>query len=372
MRGFTLAFALLISVWLSISAARSQVNERLLQVGDRVRITVQNEADVTKEAVIDKDGSIQLALLGIVKISDLTTPQASEMIKKLLKDYIVEPDVTVELIESGKIRVFVVGEVQKPGVYMLERGSKLLEAITLAGYTENSDPAKATIHRGAETLPVDLSQFLAGNDLTANLPLTPDDTIVVARRDLGNSVLVLGEVSKSGSTPFISGMTIKELIEACGGVKPDADISRITIRRSGSQESVPIDLASLKGTVGQTAICSGDTVMVPRSQTSYFIAEGGVNQPGRYCLTTGMTIEDALAAAGGLSKDAKIDSIQLVHTNCGARSSQVVNLKCVRTGSSPIICIQPQDVIVVPIKKSKPSALEIIAAIGTLGWIFVH
>jgi protein involved in polysaccharide export with SLBB domain len=373
MRHLTLLYiSMMMILYVAVGISYAKVDTRLLQSGDRIRVTVLNEPDITKESIIDKDGVIQLALLGDIKLSGMSTYDAATAIKELLADYIIQPAVSVELLESGKLRVFVVGEVQKPGIYTLDRGAKALEAITSAEYTDNSDLAKVTIHRGSQIIDLDLTVFLTGNDLTTNVSLEPDDTIVVARRDLGRSVLVLGEVTRPGATSFISGMTIKELIAACGGMKPEADISKITIRHDGSQEVIPIDFTAAGETSGNTIILAGDTIMIPRSDIAYFIVEGGVNQPGRYCLKTGMTIEDALASAGGLTKDAKIDSIQIVRTVGNARSAQIVNLKSIRVGGCPIVYIQPQDIIVVPVRKPKPSTLEVLSAIGAIGWIFIR
>ncbi len=109
----------------------------ILHCDDLIRITVFQENDLTTETRITKAGSITFPLIGSVQLEGKTIPQAQEQIRSMLdKDYIVNPHVTVAIIEYSKIFVTVLGQVQKPGNVEIPNGGSgldLLGAVALAG-----------------------------------------------------------------------------------------------------------------------------------------------------------------------------------------------------------------------------------------------
>ncbi|MDI6829202.1 MAG: SLBB domain-containing protein, partial [Armatimonadota bacterium] len=295
-------------------------------------------------------------------------------IKNALKEYIVQPEVSVELIDVGKKRVFVVGEVQKRGLLLLEPDARLIEALGAAEYLNTADLSRITIQRKSQIINVDLSLFLSGKDLTPNILLEHEDTIIVPRQNLADAILVLGAVNKAGTITFKPGMTIRESLAAAGGVTPDADTAKITLKRNNSQEPIPIDYdrAIAGDPTADLTVVAGDTIFVPKIDDAYFIIQGGVKNPGRYSLKGNMTIEEATAEAGGLTKDAKIDQIEIVHTSGGIVRSEKVDLNKIRKGQSPVVYLQSGDSIVIPTKRSTPDFLQILSVLGSIGWILVR
>jgi protein involved in polysaccharide export with SLBB domain len=330
-----------------------------------------DEPEVSKEAVLDKDGSVSIALLGDTSLLGMTTAEAALSIKRALAEYIVKPEVNVELVDIGKYRVFVVGQVKKPGLYMMSPGSKILEALTTAEYDENSDLTRVTVNRGEQVIELDLTAFLKKGDISRNILLQPEDTIVVAKQEMGHTALVLGEVNKPGATPLKADMTVREVMAAAGGVTPQADTLKIVIKHTGTSESVPVDYAkALQGDPSADIIVmSGDTVYVPKAEDAYFIVQGGVNQPGRYPWRLGMTIDEATALAGGFNRDAKMDNIELVHRDGDKVTSEKVNLINARKGTEPMAIVRPMDTVVVPMRKTSEWA-QILTGIGAFGWLF--
>jgi polysaccharide export outer membrane protein len=124
---------------------------RLLAPNDAISVTVYQEDDLATKTIIDKNGMVMLPLLGQVKISGLTTGQATERIQELYdKDYLVNPRVNLIVEHFAERRFAVLGQVQHPGNFDFPQNESvnLLEAIAIAGgYTRLGAPSKVDLRR---------------------------------------------------------------------------------------------------------------------------------------------------------------------------------------------------------------------------------
>ena len=123
----------------------------VLRVNDLVRVAVFQEDDLTTEARISKSGTITLPLLGPVSVDGKTVAAAiADIRERLDRDYVINPQVTLTVLEYAQQSVTILGEVQKPGQINIppEGGLDLLGAIALAGgYTRVADPSRVIIRR---------------------------------------------------------------------------------------------------------------------------------------------------------------------------------------------------------------------------------
>jgi protein involved in polysaccharide export with SLBB domain len=133
------------------AADHAQSDSYVLRANDFIRITVFQEDDLTTEARIAKGGNITFPLLGTVALEGKTVGEATAEIRaRLDKDYVINPQVTLTVLDYAKQWVTVLGEVQKPGQVEIppEGGLDLLGAIALAGgYTRVADPSRVIIRR---------------------------------------------------------------------------------------------------------------------------------------------------------------------------------------------------------------------------------
>jgi polysaccharide export outer membrane protein len=159
----------------------------LLRPNDFIRISVFQEDDLLTEARISKEGIVNFPLLGPVHLSGHTVAEAvSEIRTRLDKDYIINPQVTLTIIEYDQQCVTVLGEVQRPGQIPLppEGGLDLLGAIALAGgYTRVADPSEVIVRRESDghdqVLKVD-ARRLARDVKVSPFLVQPGDRISVA------------------------------------------------------------------------------------------------------------------------------------------------------------------------------------------------
>lgn len=168
------------------SAAQSSY---VLCASDVVQVKVYQEDDLESKLRISRDGTTTFPLIGVINLGGKTVEQAAALIRdELAKDYLVNPQVTVTVLEYAKRRFTVLGQVQKPGSYEIpnEESVSLLEAIAMGGgYTRLANRANILVTRtvaGRKTaLTLDVNHA-AHDPNTPAFVIQPDDIITVSER----------------------------------------------------------------------------------------------------------------------------------------------------------------------------------------------
>lgn len=148
---------------------------------DVIFVRVWREPDLTGTHVIRPDGHITLPLIGEVSAAGQTPIKLAALIADLLgKEYMKNPQVTVEVQQVRSKRYYVSGEVMRPGAYPLVVPTTVFEALTLAGgFREFANKKKITIIRGTERLKFNYNDVVKGKNLSQNIGIENGDTINV-------------------------------------------------------------------------------------------------------------------------------------------------------------------------------------------------
>jgi polysaccharide export outer membrane protein len=171
------------------SPSSTETNTHVLASDDLVEIKVYRQPDLDTRARIDRDGTMTIPLLGTISIGGKTVEEARILVRDLLaREYLVNPQVSLMIVEYAKRTFTILGEVQRPGTYEIPGGQRfnLLQAIAFAGgYTRIGSPAKVTLQRMEEGRKkvIDLDAGRMAKD--ANVPpfeILPNDTINVGER----------------------------------------------------------------------------------------------------------------------------------------------------------------------------------------------
>jgi polysaccharide export outer membrane protein len=133
---------------LSSLAGRVAAAERpayRLGSGDKIRLTVFNEKDLSGDYDVDDQGRVSLPLIGSVSISGKTVSEAEAIITQQYgANYLVNPRVSIEVLNYRPF--FILGEVKNPGSYPYVAGMTILNAVALAGgYTPRADKSDITV-----------------------------------------------------------------------------------------------------------------------------------------------------------------------------------------------------------------------------------
>ena len=166
------------------SAPGASSEQYILGSEDVIEISVWKEESLSKIVLIRPDGKISLPLIGDIQAAGLTAEELKENIGKALIDYVDSPTVSVIVQQINSLKIFIQGEVARPGVLDLRSNTTLLQAISLAGgFTEWAKKDKVFVLRRSGDkvirIPVDYEKILSGEDLGQNILLKRGDTIVV-------------------------------------------------------------------------------------------------------------------------------------------------------------------------------------------------
>jgi polysaccharide export outer membrane protein len=152
---------------------------------DVLAINVWKEPDVSRMVPVRSDGKISLPLIGEVQAAGKTPKELENEIAKGLRDYISEPEVTVIVQESKSRRFSILGQVQRPGSYLLTGDMRVLDAIAMAGGFRDFAKVKniRILRQQAEgkqtSLLFNYKDAVKGTNPGQNVELEPKDTIYV-------------------------------------------------------------------------------------------------------------------------------------------------------------------------------------------------
>lgn len=151
---------------------------------DVIDVAVWRDPDLSRTVSVRPDGYIAMPLVGEVKAEGMTAEQLSAALAKALSPMVQEPRVSVIVREFNSSRVFITGEVSRPGAYPIRGRVSVLQAIALAGgFSDFADRDSILVIRhgeGGGQIPVSYSDILdAERGAEQDVLLQPGDTILV-------------------------------------------------------------------------------------------------------------------------------------------------------------------------------------------------
>lgn len=170
----------------SASTVSSDQVYRLRQ-GDELTIDVVQQADLgaNKTFTIRPDGYVSFPMVGNIRADGMTVEEFAQSLSNSLATYIINPDVSVNVTKLGGVRVYVFGEINKPGAYILTKSSTVIDAIGAAG-SFNWDTAKKKIfliHQNNPTKPIEinLNNILKTGDMSQNYIMREGDILYLTK-----------------------------------------------------------------------------------------------------------------------------------------------------------------------------------------------
>jgi polysaccharide export outer membrane protein len=225
--------------------------------------------------VVDNDGTIQFPLIGSVHIAGKTTDQMRQFLQEQLAVYVKDPKVTVQVVFTGSIRYYLVGQFNEPGLKYSDRPVRLLEAISLGGSValDKASLRTAYVARGEKRLPVDFRRLILDGDLKQNIKLRTGDLVIVPDKSSDQAFVFAGTgaaQSRGGAVPFVNGrLTLLQALAQAGFGFKEITQGRLShthvIRSVGDRgELYIVDAAKiLDGEAGPFELAPGDVVYVP-------------------------------------------------------------------------------------------------------------
>ena len=156
----------------------------LLGAGDLVQVIVWKNTEISGSFRVRPDGKFSMPLIGDILAGGNTTDTVSMQVTQKLKLFLETPYVSTIVLESSSNRVYILGEVAKPGTYPIDGSLTALQALAMAGgFSPFASKEKMILVRGAgesqENIPLSYSKMIREVGEDSNPLLQRGDTLVV-------------------------------------------------------------------------------------------------------------------------------------------------------------------------------------------------
>ncbi|MBI2252242.1 MAG: SLBB domain-containing protein [Armatimonadetes bacterium] len=307
-----------------------------LDTGDNLVLSLYGKNFEEFKMTVNPIGKIYFPYLGDFYVRGLTLEQFDNKLNEILKKYYVGIKASVDLTSVRTFRVSILGEVQKPGNYLVDPFNRILDLIGLAeGITKIGSLANIELRRKGENKKVDIFRVMFLGEAKENLNLEPGDIIYVpARKD---SVKILGEIMRPGIYELYKDKDskIKDIMELSGGVTGEASIKNIWLERLTFNNQKKI----IKGEeLENLSLQNNDLIVIPsialfqdtitlRGEFQYLFVsvkfpevnkmqnDKGFVKKSFYNLKEGEKILDVINNVGGVTERANLSQAQIERLN---------------------------------------------------------
>lgn len=278
-------------------------------VGSGDALTIQLWGGMTQSITrtIDRDGHIFLPDAGAIQVAGLPLGKVQNLIAGVLQQQYRNAQVAITVSNLRSVRVYVVGDVQRPGGYDISALATPVSLLYAAGGPTVVGSLRTVLHYRDNHLieKIDLYDFLLHGIRNGSAPFQSGDTLLVP--PAGSQVALMGSVRRPAIYELNSQeTTLDTIIDDAGGFTAAASLSQIRVERIDAhhqRETVTLnesgDLGSklANDTVAAFHVQDGDRIRVepilPYSQRAIYLA-GHVVRPGRLPYTDGMRLTDVL------------------------------------------------------------------------------
>jgi protein involved in polysaccharide export with SLBB domain len=273
--------------------------------GDTLGINLWGGVTQTLTRMIDREGRVMLPEAGEVQVAGLTLAQAQSAIAGGLQGQFRNAHVTVTVARLRTVRIYVVGDVQRPGAYDVISLATPLTALYAAGGPTAAGSLRIMRHLRNNQLigEIDLYDFLLRGVRQQDDRLESGDTLLIP--PAGPQVAVFGAVKRPAIYELHNEKNLSEVLDDAGGATVAAALGHITVERIDAhqqRETIGLNLSTGDPGQAQEAIAAfgikdGDRVRVapvlPYSERVIYL-EGHVVRPGRIPYRDGMRLNDVL------------------------------------------------------------------------------
>ena len=178
-----------------------KITEFILGPGDTINISVYRQDDLKRTAFIELSGKITYPLIGDIQVSGMSIFQVRDKIRDELKKYIIDPQVSVDVVTIRSQKVIVLGEVNNPGLFNLDIPLSTLEAISRAGgFTLDAKKKNVLLIRGGlknpQIMTLNIDRIFSEHDIAQNIYLQNGDILYVPATFIANISRYFEHLSK--------------------------------------------------------------------------------------------------------------------------------------------------------------------------------
>lgn len=270
----------------------------LVGPGDTLTVQLYGNEPAQYSLTVQRDGRLNFPKLGPIMVSGLTFSQARASIEDRVQQQLIGSRVSVTMGDLRSIRVFVLGEAQKPGSYTVSGLSTMTNALFVSGGVKKiGSLRKIELKRNGKLISVlDLYDLLLHGDTSGDQQLMPGDVIFIP--PIGETASVYGAVRRPAIYELKNEKSVEQLVDVAGGLLPDADGKTAQLERikpSRLRQMLNVDLTADSGR--RAAIDNGDKLRIPAIRPTLensVVLSGYVFRPGSFEFHPGLRLSDVL------------------------------------------------------------------------------
>jgi polysaccharide export outer membrane protein len=268
--------------------------------GDTLNIQLYGNDTASYSLTVGRDGRINFPKLGPISVSGMGFDAARAALEHRVAQQLIGTQVSVTMGDLRSIRVFVLGEAEKPGSYTVSGLSSMTNALFVSGGVKTIGSLRnIELKRNGRLVSVlDLYDLLLHGDTSGDRQLMAGDVIFIP--PIGVTTTVYGAVRRPAIYELKKEKTAEQLVEIAGGLAPDADAALAQLERIDSSRLREMRNIDLNSSAGRNMdIMNGDKLRVPAIRPTLENSvelSGNVFRPGAFQFKEGLRLTDVLSS----------------------------------------------------------------------------
>ena len=327
----------------------------VLGPGDSIRVQLFGNVNGIYEFEVSRDGVLNLPNLGPITVAGLPFSEFRADLNNRVREMLIGTQVSVTMGALRTIRVFVLGDVNRPGSYVISSLSTISSALYRSGGVSDIGTLRniQLKRQGRTVATLDLYDLLLLGDTSGDVRLQPTDVIFVP--PIGDTVGVAGAVRRPAVYELKRTATVADAIALAGGMRSEAYPLGARLERiSGDRNRVVISINAESSEATKLPVAGGDVLFIPEIlpdlQQSVLLS-GFAQRPGPYQWRPGMRLTDLIPSPMALRSGADATYILIRRESRRDRSVSVVSADLsaaiLAPQSTDNIELQPRDTVYV-------------------------
>lgn len=291
-----------------ISRFSPVADEYIIGPGDRLIIELSGLINRRWNKTVERDGRIVLPKTGPIDLWGRSYKEAKNIIRDKVRESYTNIKINITLEELRSVNVYVLGEVNKPGLYNVNPISDPLSALIKAGGIKKTGSLRKLKYLSSKgnKISLDLYKILTEGEIIPRIKLESGDIIYVP--PIGEVVGVVGAVIRPAIYEIKKPERLRSVIDMAGNILPTGGIYRVQVERvyEGKRKIIEDftfkDRTEFNEETSSIKIKNGDLIRIfeiPHYVHDYVEIEGSIEKEGIYAWEEGMKILDLIEIAGG-------------------------------------------------------------------------
>ena len=275
----------------------------ILDFGDQLELQLTGQESSITTLNIKRDGSVNIIDIGKIFLAGLSLNEAGNLIKSKIGESFIGVESYLTLVNVRDIQIIMAGNVYNPGAYVLNGNSNIFHALSVSGGPSEFGSFRSIdlIRNNKKIESIDLYQTFIFARSSFDTRLRSGDIIFVNPAE--NIITVSGGLKRPGEYELLENENLSMAITFANGVGKFADLSDVKLERILDGQIKPLSISSLSQ-FDNIKSRDGDRIFIRNFSFRNVSIQGAVINPGNYIMNEGDSVLDAIAKAGGYSKNA--------------------------------------------------------------------